>query len=405
MKLWKYPLLLLGSIGISNLGEWIYLLALNLMILEMTNSPLAVVALYLIKPFATLCTNGWAGSIIDRLNKRYLMMGLDIFRAILLALLPMLSSLMMIYMLVFFISMASAMFRPTSMTYVTRLIPDDQKKRFNSFHSFINSGGFLMGPAIAGLLFLTGPPTFAIYVNAVALFLSGIITLFMPNVEEELRMSNHVFSFALIKEDWQVVRTYSRSFVHVMLVYFLFSWIVMVMASAVDSLEVAFAKEVLHLSNSEYGFLVSIAGAGMMVGALVNTFIVHKLSTSFLMGGGTVFVAAGYLLFAFSTTFTMGIIGVFVLAFALAFANTGFLTFYQKNIPVYVMGRIGSIYGFLEAICIILMTILAGAATHIMPLQFIVMSGSMIMMIAAIALCFLMTAGTPEKSCSNQLNI
>ncbi|WP_110113104.1 MFS transporter [Bacillus sp. CGMCC 1.16541] len=388
MKSWKYPLLLLGSVGISNLGEWIYLLALNVMILDITGSPSAVVILYLIKPFATLCTNGWAGSFIDRSPKRHMMVSLDFARAIMMALLPFLSSLWIIYFLVFFISMASAMFRSTSMVYVTKLIPNSKKKRFNSFYSFINSSGFLMGPAIAGVLFLIGTPLLAIFVNAIALFLSGVITLFMPNVEESTPRNHPTFSFTLIKEDWHVVRMFSRSAVQVMVSYFLFSWIVMIMASALDSLEVAFAKEVLHLSNSEYGFLVSIAGAGMMVGALVNTLIVTKFSTSVLMAGGTVGVAAGYLLFACSTTFMMGSIGFFLLAFALAFANTGFLTFYQTNIPAHVMGRIGSIYGFIEAACMIVMTTLAGIIVYFIPLQFVVMSGSIFMMIAAIALCF-----------------
>lgn len=36
MRTWKYPLLLLSGIGISNLGSWIYLVAINLSILELT---------------------------------------------------------------------------------------------------------------------------------------------------------------------------------------------------------------------------------------------------------------------------------------------------------------------------------------------------------------------------------
>ncbi len=39
---WKYPFLLLFGIGTSNIGDWIYLISLNVMMLDMTNSPLAV---------------------------------------------------------------------------------------------------------------------------------------------------------------------------------------------------------------------------------------------------------------------------------------------------------------------------------------------------------------------------
>ncbi|MFE4354351.1 MFS transporter [Peribacillus butanolivorans] len=78
---WKFPSILLLGIGVSNVGEWIYFISLNLIVLDMTGSPLAVSVLYIIKPLATLCTNFWAGSIIDRLNKRKLMVFFDIFRA------------------------------------------------------------------------------------------------------------------------------------------------------------------------------------------------------------------------------------------------------------------------------------------------------------------------------------
>ncbi len=148
---WKYPSILLFGIGVSNIGASIYLIALNLIILEMTSSPLAVVALYILKPLATL---------------------------------PFLSPLWSIYAVVFLINIASSMFEPTSMSYNTKLIPVEDRKRFNALRSLINSEGFLIGPAIAGLLFIIGTPIFVIYMNAIAIFLSGLVTMLMPNLEK-----------------------------------------------------------------------------------------------------------------------------------------------------------------------------------------------------------------------------
>src|SRR5690554_3706297 len=85
---WREPLWLLTGIGIANFGGWVYLIALNLIVLEMTGSPLAVAGLYIVKPIAALLTNFWAGSVIDRVDKRNLMIALDIFRAMLIACLP-----------------------------------------------------------------------------------------------------------------------------------------------------------------------------------------------------------------------------------------------------------------------------------------------------------------------------
>jgi len=75
---WKHGLLYIAGIGVSNLGNWIYLVAINLLVLNMTGSPAAVAGLFIIRPLATLLTNSWAGSIIDRANKRTLMIMTDV---------------------------------------------------------------------------------------------------------------------------------------------------------------------------------------------------------------------------------------------------------------------------------------------------------------------------------------
>ncbi|MED5245038.1 MFS transporter [Priestia sp. LL-8] len=382
---WKYPCLLLFGIGTSNIGDWIYLIALNVMMLDMTNSPLAVSGLYMIKPLAALCTNIWSGSLIDRMNKRKLMMFLDWMRAGIIVCLPFFSSILIIYVLVFIISMASSMFRPTSMVYITKLIPIEKRKRFNSLRSLIDSGGFLLGPAAAGALFMIGTPAFAIYANAAALVVSGMVTLLMPNLDIKTEAKENKLSVNTIGEDWKAVFRFSRANRYIMTIYVLFSFL-MVMATAIDSLEVSFATKVIHLSESEYGFLLSVAGAGIMIGAVINTLFAKKLSTNFLIGAGSVGVSLGYLLYACSSSFQTIGAGFFSLSFALAFASAGFQTFYQNSIPVDMMGRVGSIYGLLESLLIIIMTFLCGMAAHIVSIQGAVIGGSLVMLLSTVVL-------------------
>ncbi|WP_375090490.1 MFS transporter [Peribacillus sp. RS7] len=387
---WKYPSILLFGIGISNFGAWVYFIALNLIVLDMTDSALAVAGLYIVKPMAAIFTNVWAGSVIDRINKRNLMVALDLFRAVFIALLPLTSSIWVIYSLVFVINMAGAMFGTTSRSYITKLIPIEQRKRFNSLRSLMDSGAFLIGPAIAGLLFLIGTPVLAIYINAAALLLSGIITLFMPDLEKErsLEQSSHYLSWTIMKKDWGIVMDFSRKFSYIMLIYFLFSCMV-VMETAMDSQEAVFAKAVLLLSDSDYGFLVSIAGAGIIAGAIVNAVFINKIPISYLIGLGSLFVSIGYVIYALSNSFSMAAIGFFIIAFSLAFANTGFQTFYQNNIPVEIMGRVGSIFGLLEALLIIMTTAIVGVSAHFISIRLVVISGTMIMFAVSILLSIL----------------
>ncbi|MFA1819703.1 MFS transporter [Virgibacillus oceani] len=366
---WKYPILLLMGIGVSNLGAWVYLIALNLIVLEMTGSPLAISILYILIPVATLFTNFWSGSFIDRLNKRNLMISLDVIRAIFIFVLPFMDSLLLIYVNVFLINIASSIFEPTSMVYMTKLIPKKDRQRFNALRNFINSCGFILGPSVAGFLFIFGSPYFAIQLNAIALFISAVIILFLPNLEwgrENVFSEN--LSMKLIINDWKKVLHFSKFNIHISLVYFLFSGMTVFM-TALDSLEAAFATEVLFLSESAYGFLVSIAGIGIIAGSLINALFVKHFTLNILIGMGAIFTPVGYIIFAFSQNFIWASIGFFTLTFALSFANTGFLTFYQNNVSVDIMGRFSSLLNMLEALFIILLTTTIGLFAELFEIR------------------------------------
>ncbi|MFJ7921937.1 MFS transporter [Lysinibacillus fusiformis] len=400
LKSWRYPIILLSSIGISSIGEWIYFIALNLTVLNLTGSALAVSGLYIVRALSTLFTNFWSGSLIDRFNKKHLMILLNLCRSILIVALPSFSSLGWIYTLVFIITATSSMYHPTSLTYITKLIPIEHRKRFNSLRSLLDSGAFLTGPAIAGFLFTLGTPNMAIYLNAIALFLSACITIKMPDVEghEQLGFAHHTENATLYKiwlHDWKMVIHFSLKNAYVMAVYLLFSATIVLM-TATDSLEAAFATQVLALSEGEYGVLVSIAGVGVLIGSLTNSAFVEKTSTAWLIGMGSLMTAFGYLLFTSSYTFFMAALGCFLLSSATAFANTGFYTFYQNNIPAESMGRIGSIYGFFEALLIIILTAAFGMTAEFISIRFVIVSASFVMVMVAIIL-FILTI-RPSKA-------
>ncbi|MGF9976746.1 MFS transporter [Viridibacillus arvi] len=358
----KNGALLLSSIAISNLGEWVYFIALNLIVLELTHSPFAVSILYILSPIANIIMSFWAGSWIDRLNQKRLMIFMDIFRGGCVLLLAFSSSLLVIYVVSFFIYMANAVFTPTSMVYMTKMVPETNRQRFNALKNFVQSCGFLLGPSIAGILFMIGTPEMAIKINAFALFSSATLLFFLPTMLREREVIEKV-SFHVIKKDWARIYHFTKSAKFLTVIYLLFSGVTLLM-SAIDSLEAAFATNVLGLSNSKYGFLVSIAGLGIVLGAILNTIFSKNLRLGHLMSGGAIFTAVGF----------------FLLTFAFSFANTGFLTFIQEEIPSEIMGRFISIFSVFESIGIILLTIIFGIGAQLISLQFTVIIGSIILL-------------------------
>lgn len=376
MSRWKYPLLLLGGIGISNVGAWVYLIALNLIILNETGSPLAIALLYILGPIATICSNAWAGSLIDRVNTRRLMMGLDVFRAICIALIPFLPSHIYVYALAFIINMGSAIFQPTSMVYMTKLIPEKDRQRFNALRSFINSCGSLLGPAIAGILFWMGTPYTAIYVNAVALFFSALILMTLPNVDSRRKETKgQRYTWDLIKTDFWVVFNFSKNEPYVAKIYLLFCGTTIFM-TAIDSLEAAFAKGILSMADTNYGFLLSIFGAGIIIGSIINSVFSNQLAVNYLIGIGTILTSIGYIVFYSSSGFYSAAPGVFLMGFAVTFANIGYLTFYQNHVPVRMMGRFESIFSVVEACFIIILTVLIGVAAELTSIRPVGLIGS-----------------------------
>ncbi len=403
MEAWKYPAILLLGIGVANISGWIYFIALNVIILNATKSAMAVSILYLLRPLAAMAVSSWSGSLIDRMNKRSLMIGLDGVRAFLIFLLPLLDSIAYIYGLVFLIHMAGSLFGPASGTYIAKLIPPEQRPRFNSLNGLIGSGAFLIGPAAAGLLFLAGSPTSAIYINAAALLFSAVVTMLMPDLEKGLFADQPVrMNRNMIRQDWSDVLGFYRSRTAILIVCLLFSAVMVVMATAVDSLEAAFAQKVLGLSDSGYGLLVSIAGAGIIAGASVNAVVVKRLAASAQIGFGAIGVSFGYLVYAFSAGFAGAAAGFFILAFFLAFANTGFATFYQNHIPVAMMGRVGSVNGFFEAILVMLATAGFGLAADGYTVQATVIAGVLVMSVFGLSLGFYLLRPSKARLLASQ---
>lgn len=372
----KTSALLLVSVGISNLGAWIYFIALNLIILEMTRSPFAVSILYILVPLASFVSNLWSGSLIDRVDTRRLMMLLDGLRAFLVFSLGWIDSLWLIYGIVFLLNVMSSLFESSSLVYMTQLVPASNRQKFNAMKNFVQSSGFILGPTIAGLLFLVGSPTFAIFVNAFALIVSVGMLSRLPS-HHRTEASIEPFSVSLIIEDWKMVVRFASSAKYVTLIYGLFC-VMTIFMSGLDSLEASFATQVLHLSESRYGFLVSIAGIGIIFGSLINSRWSHRLSLSFCIGFGAIMTPVGYLLFASSSSFTMASIGFFILTFALAFANTGFLSFYQHHVPVEIMGRFSGAINVAESLLVILLTFGIGLLAEMVGIRPVYLAFSII---------------------------
>ena len=115
----RYYLAFLIGLGVSNIGNWLYLIALNVFVWRLTESPAAVAGIYIVGPVIRIISNVVAGSLIDRMNKKKLVILVDVSRALFIFLMPYASELWMIYLLIACTNVASTFFGPSSTDLIT----------------------------------------------------------------------------------------------------------------------------------------------------------------------------------------------------------------------------------------------------------------------------------------------
>lgn len=384
--MWKKYSLLLSGIGVSFFGNWIYLIALNVLVLDMTNSAAAVAGIYIVGPVAKLLTNFFAGSIIDRQNKRRLMILSDVIRGLLVLLVPFMGSIWTVYAILFIANMASSFFGPSSTFYITKFVEEKDRRRFNSIMSMLNSGSFLIGPALAGILIATVGTTICVVINAITFFLCAVCIYLLPNVEIETTIKREPITLKMIMSDWQVVKLYIKQDHYFIKIYLLFQ-VALMIAFSLDSQEVTFIKQNLGLSNKMYGMIVSITGIGSIIGASVSAMLVKKISLQTYFAIGMLMTTVGYLLFYSSIGFWSATAAFIFLGFFMSFANSGYDTFYQKNVPTEIMGRFGSVTAMFLSILQITFTFIIGALAEWFSLQIVTIGFSAIAVLLSLILC------------------
>ncbi|MGE7907235.1 MFS transporter [Peribacillus sp. NPDC094092] len=395
MTSWKNPILLISGIGVSYLGNWIYLIALNISILNLTGSATAVAGLYIIRPIAVLITNTWSGSVIDRVNKRRLMISIDIIRGVLIFVIPFISSLWTIYTVLLLINIVGSFFGPSSSVYITKLVPPVNRKRFNSIMSLASSGAFLLGPAISGVIIMYAGTEICIVINAITFIICAFFIYLLPDVDEDLDNIREPVRWKTLINDWKAVREFIKGAKFFLSVYLLFQC-AMLIGFALDSQEVTFIKQHLVLSDGDYGLIVSITGIGALGGATVAAVVSKKLQLRLFIGAGMLLTSMGYVMFYASFNFITATLSFVFLGFFMAFANAGYATFFQNNVPVAIMGRFGSMADMVQGIIQIGLTLLLGLTIEWFSLQVVCIIFSLIGAILATVL--FITIFIPSKA-------
>ncbi|MBF0589449.1 MAG: MFS transporter [Magnetococcales bacterium] len=119
------------------------------------------------------------GGISHLLPRKSLMIAMDLFRALLLCLLPFIDSIWQIYLLVFLINAGAASFKPVYQGIIPDLLPDEkQYTRALSMFRIAYDMENILSPALAALLLAFWSYNDLFFINGVAFLISALLIVF-----------------------------------------------------------------------------------------------------------------------------------------------------------------------------------------------------------------------------------
>ena len=286
-----FTLVVIGQI-ISLFGNAILRFALPLYLLRQTGSPAlfgAVGAAALIP--AVLCAP-IGGVVADRVNKRNIMVLLDLSTAafilafsLLLDRVPLIPLMVSCLMLLYGVAGA---YQPSVQASIPLLAEPDQLTSANAVINMVGTLSGLLGPVIGGVLFGAFGIRPILWVSIGCFFLSAVMELFIRIPHHPREAAGIVLSIVRrdLGESWRFVRRERPVFLSVMLVLALFNLVLS--AALVVGIPVA-VVQVLGMSDSRLGLTQGALGLGGLFGGMLTAFLGKRLP---LRRGNFVLLAA-----------------------------------------------------------------------------------------------------------------
>ncbi len=348
-----FRLLFLGQV-ISNVGDWLNLLALSSLVLYRWNLDAGAwggVLIALTLPSAVL--GPLAGVWVDRWSHKPVMIAADLARAVVGVGLVFAPNLPVVLVLVAAASACATFFDPAKQAMIRATVPDDDLLTANGLSQLSSNSARLVGPALGGLLVVIAGPRGAFAVDALSFLASAAFLSRLPGLASERPRGEPDR-----RHFWGELRAGLRHLATSRL-------LAVTVASAVVSSFLIRATDTLGLNvlkalgvgEGLVGVSFTALGIGYVVGALVVGQWGDRLAPLLVMGGaraavGVVYVALGVAVVAGLrggvTTFLAAFPLSLLLGLGFAATTVGYGAVLMRETPPELMGRVTATTGTLQ---------------------------------------------------------
>lgn len=354
---------------VSSLGDWIGLVA----VLSITarvggSSPEAAIALVMsarMIPGFFLASVG--GVLVDRWNRKKVMVACDVGRAMTLATLPFVESVWGLFLVSLVLEILTLLWSPAKDASVPNLVTADKLTTANSFGLAAAYGTFPIGSALfaflakisewladnAGFLdFLKlNRETLAIYVDVVTFLTSALLisSLTLPRDRSRSRGRIRVKNaFTEVKEGWKFIGT--NPVVRAVMVGL---GVGLIGAGMVVPLGPTFSSEVLRAGAAGFGLFLTALGMGVAVGVVGLTVVQSRIDHARLFPLAV--VGAGASMMAAASSASLGLTMTFIALMGICAGAVYVLGFtvLQENVEDEFRGRIFATLYTLSRLCLL----------------------------------------------------
>ncbi len=337
---------LLGGEFISSIGDWLYLVALLIVVYDTSNDPvlLGIVGAARILPYVLLSFP--AGIVADRFERRVVLLVTDVARGAIMVLLAGLVAfdgpLWAIVGLAVLATCFSCFFGPTIGAYLPTLVRDERELGpANSAWSTLDNLAFVIGPAVAAILIELSGLTLAFVLNAISFAFVAVILWQLPKerrddpvVAPEGGAETPATGTAAAAESANVPRSAVRALAGLTLIDTVAGFVF----GGLGVLTVVLAVE-LGGGEAATGYLNAAVGVGGILGAIGSGAFVVRPGLRLPLLIGAIGLAAGVAALGLT-----GSLGPALLAMTLASAGSLLTevvstTIFQRIVPDEIRGR------------------------------------------------------------------
>lgn len=331
--------------GISLIGTWMQSVALGWLVLELTNSAFAVGLNQALRSFGVLVFTLYAGIVVDRVDKRRLLVltqALQMAEALALALLvwTRVITVWQVMVLAAGFGVVNAFDIPGRQAFLVELVGKDDIVSAIALNSSMFNAARIVGPAVAGVLIgVVGVgPCFLVNGLSYLAVIWSLVAIRLPPF-----VARHAKEPAW--EGFRAGATFILADRRVLTLVVLVA-LLSVFGFPVLVLMPVFARDVLHTGASGYGVLMASVGVGAMLGALALAVAGHRVHKGRTLLAGAAAFNVILLVFTATHGFALGLallaLGGCAMIVTTALANT----LLQTLVPDRLRGRVMAFYAF-----------------------------------------------------------